>query len=199
LLVPGGQISQDEQPLRVVTKEIEPFVIKEGDRLTGFSIDLWKEIALLTGQPFEFVEVASVGEQLEAVESGQADLVIVAISITAEREEVLDFSHACCRSGPQVMTSTGSKPGPLTVLGNVLSSRLVPVLGAMVLFVVTAGHRIWLSERKGNPDSPKEYLPGVWAGIWWASVTVATVGYGDLKVRRALGRLLGIVCMSGRR
>jgi ABC-type amino acid transport substrate-binding protein len=60
---------------------------------------------------------------------------------------------------------------------------------------VIAGHLVWLSERRGNPDFPEKYLPGVWAGIWWASVTVTTVGYGDLKVRRVLGRLLGIVWM----
>jgi ABC-type amino acid transport substrate-binding protein len=65
----------------------------------------------------------------------------------------------------------------------------------MALFVLVAGHLVWLSERKGNPDFPKEYLPGLWAGIWWASVTVTTVGYGDLRVRRGLGRILGIVWM----
>ena len=192
---PGGRTSQEEQPLRVVTKEIEPFVLKEGDRLTGFSMDLWKEIALLTGQPFEIIEVESVGELLDAVEQGQADIGIAAISITAEREEVLDFSHSYYRSGLQVMTATGTRPRLPTVLANVLSSRLVPVLGVMVLFIVIAGHLVWLSERRGNPDFPKEYLPGVWAGIWWASVTVTTVGYGDLKVRHVLGRLLGIAWM----
>ena len=57
---------QDQEPLRVVTKEIEPFVFKEQGRFTGFSIDIWKEIALLAGLPFEFVEVESVGDQLAA-------------------------------------------------------------------------------------------------------------------------------------
>jgi polar amino acid transport system substrate-binding protein len=162
---PDEQTDQDLQPLRVVTKEIEPFVIKEGDRLTGFSIDLWKEIALLIGQPFEFIEVDSVGEQIEAVEYGEADVGMAAISITAEREEVLDFSHAYYRSGLRVMTTTGAKPRLLNVLANVLSSRLVPVLGIMVLFIVIAGHLIWLSERRDNTDFPQKYLPGVWAGI----------------------------------
>ena len=192
---PDGQTNQDQQPLRVVTKEIEPFVIKEGDRLTGFSIDLWKEIALLIGQPFEFIEVDSVGEQLKAVEDGEADLGIAAISITAEREEVLDFSHAYYNSGLQVMTTTGTRTRVITVLASLLSSRVLPVVVITVLFVVITGHLVWLSERRANPDFPEEYLAGVWAGIWWASVTVTTVGYGDLKVRRVLGRLLGIFWM----
>ena len=35
---------QQDAPLRVVTKEIEPFVFVD-DELSGFSIDLWQEIA----------------------------------------------------------------------------------------------------------------------------------------------------------
>jgi polar amino acid transport system substrate-binding protein len=129
--VADGQTNQDEQPLRVVTREIEPFVVKEGDRLTGFSIDLWKEIALLIDQPFEFIEVDSVGEQLAAVENGEADVGIAAISITAEREEVLDFSHAYYRSGLQVMTIAGGRTRVITVLANLLTSRVLPVIGIM--------------------------------------------------------------------
>ena len=76
-----------ERPIRVVTKEIEPFVIKDQDRLTGFSIDLWKEMASFAGVQYEFVEVQTVTEQLDAVIEGEADVAIAAISMTAEREE----------------------------------------------------------------------------------------------------------------
>jgi ABC-type amino acid transport substrate-binding protein len=129
------------------------------------------------------------------VENGEADAGIAAISITSEREEVLDFSHPYYQSGLQVMIASGSRTHVFNVLANILSSRVLPVLGIMVLFVILTGHLVWLAERRGNPDFPKAYLPGVWAGIWWASVTVTTVGYGDVKVRRVLGRILGIVWM----
>jgi ABC-type amino acid transport substrate-binding protein len=48
-------------------------------------------------------------------------------------------------------------------------------------------------ERRENPQFPRNYLPGLWQSIWWAVVTVTTVGYGDKTPRRAVGRLFGMV------
>jgi voltage-gated potassium channel len=38
-------------------------------------------------------------------------------------------------------------------------------------------------------------FPTIWSGIWWAVVTVTTVGYGDLYPRSVSGRLIGMLVM----
>jgi ABC-type amino acid transport substrate-binding protein len=58
--------------------------------------------------------------------------------------------------------------------------------------LLIASHIIWVVERRHNPQFPRRYLQGLWHSIWWAVVTVTTVGYGDKTPRGTVGRLFGI-------
>ncbi len=184
-----------ERPLRVVTKQIEPFVIKDQDRLTGFSIDLWKEMALLTDIPYEFVEVETVTEQLEAVRSGEAEVAIAAISMTPEREEFLDFTYPYYLAGLQIMTKGKLQTTLASMLAFLFSSRFLLGLATLLIILIFVGHLVWIVERQINPDFPRSYFKGIWEGLWWAAATVTTVGYGDKTVKDKVGRIIGIFWM----
>lgn len=190
------QAQQDEEkPLIVVTKVIEPFVIKEGERFSGFSIDLLKEIEFITEIPIEIIEVDTVAQQLDAVRSGKADMAIAAISMTPEREEFVDFSYPYFTSGLQILADS-KPPSTLSRLFSFLtSSRFFIGILALMGIMIAIGHIVWLAERGKNPDFPEEYLPGIWEGLWWAAVTVTTVGYGDKRVKDKLGRVLAMLWM----
>ena len=58
-----------------------------------------------------------------------------------------------------------------------------------LLLIVTGGGLLAVLE----PETVKE--TGIMGGIWWAVVTVTTVGYGDIAPTTAMGRLLGIALM----
>jgi len=38
-------------------------------------------------------------------------------------------------------------------------------------------------------------FPSMWDGVWWAVVTVTTIGYGDLYPTDVEGRIIGIALM----
>jgi len=42
---------------------------------------------------------------------------------------------------------------------------------------------------------PETVQDGFWSGLWWAVVTVSTVGYGDIAPQTAGGRILAVVLM----
>ena len=56
--------------------------------------------------------------------------------------------------------------------------------------VLIGGLSITLIERQSNPD-----LESVADGVWWALVTLTTVGFGDITPVTALGRVVGGVLM----
>jgi voltage-gated potassium channel len=65
------------------------------------------------------------------------------------------------------------------------SFRFIAVL--TIFLVVIAG----AAQAAVNADE----FESVWDGVWWAVVTVTTVGYGDLYPRDVEGRLIGIALM----
>ena len=92
------------ESLRVATRLVKPFVFEENGNLTGFSVELWNEIAKQLNVKSEFIVKPTVKELLDAVKSKGVDLGISAISITAERELEMDFSQPMFDAGLQIVT-----------------------------------------------------------------------------------------------
>ena len=84
--------AQAKETLKVgINAEFPPFEYYEGEKLTGFDIDFMNTIAERIGYDIEYVDMAF--DQLHsAVAEGMVDCAISAISITDERENVVDFT-----------------------------------------------------------------------------------------------------------
>lgn len=50
-LLPISSGAQTTGDLRVVTRAVTPFVMKDGDTYSGFSVDLWQAVAKELGVP----------------------------------------------------------------------------------------------------------------------------------------------------
>jgi voltage-gated potassium channel len=55
--------------------------------------------------------------------------------------------------------------------------------GALLVLALLAGVLVWIIDR--------EDFPTLQDGLWWALVTLATVGYGDIVPTSGWGRLVG--------
>jgi ABC-type amino acid transport substrate-binding protein len=195
---PAAPVGETGGTLRVAIRDIPPFAVGSGGEWTGYSVDLWEQVAEDLSLDTEYVEVASVAEQLEAVEAGAADVAVGAVSITEERERVVDFSKRIYDSGVGILVSDSLRGGNTLrdVAGTLLTRAVVGVVVLIVLLVVVAGHVVWVVERRRNTDHfPRAYLPGVAQGMWWAAVTMTTVGYGDTVTHTRGGRLVSVAWM----
>src|SRR5215475_8511364 len=118
--------------LRVATRLVKPFVFEDKGQLSGFSVELWQEIARQLNIKSEFVVKPTVRDLLASIDDHEANLGIAAISITAERELKWDFSQPMFDAGLQILIPIQANRSMLvtTILANLFSSAVVPyVLG----------------------------------------------------------------------
>ncbi|TMA58926.1 MAG: transporter substrate-binding domain-containing protein [Deltaproteobacteria bacterium] len=116
-----------EEKLLVATRLIRPFVYEQQGHLTGFSVELWQEIAKQMNAQSEFIVKPTVKELLDAVKSKNVALGIAAISITADREVELDFSQPMFDAGLQILTPVQGGRGGLVeaIVANLLSTTVL--------------------------------------------------------------------------
>ena len=198
-----GQEATQHKTLRVAVKPIAPFVFKEGTEFTGFSIDLWHALAQRLKVDTRWVEVRTVGEQLAAVQRGDVDVAIAAISITMEREKTIDFSQPYFDSGLQILVRANGSNRLLDAFASIPWSTLGALFGLAVLLMFVMANVLWLVERRTHKNFQKGYLKGVGEGLWGAALVIATGEHGDRDAPKVVKRLsvflmwlLGVVLVA---
>lgn len=198
LTVPNSTAAQEtaSEELRVVTKPLEPMVMITGNQFQGFSIDLWNEVARRMGIQYRWITVETVTEQLKAVEQGTADVAIAGISMTPEREELIDFSYPYLDAGLQIMTAVPQGPTVLSSLRQLLSVDLLKIITALLLFLLAIAHVVWGFDRlTQSKNYSAQYIQGIGETFWWSAVTLATGGYGDDAPRGPFRRFIVLIWM----
>jgi len=80
----------------------------------------------------------------------------------------------------------------LEVLGTVLRNEgktLLSAIFVMIVLVVLASAGIYVVERDAQPEA----FGNIPRAMWWATVTLTTVGYGDVVPTTLAGRLFGVL------
>ncbi|MGA7296095.1 MAG: transporter substrate-binding domain-containing protein [Rhodanobacteraceae bacterium] len=108
------------QTLVVGVKLAPPFVIKDGQDYQGLAIDLWQEVAADHGWTYTYKPYDLEG-LLQAVQHGQVDVGLGAITATAEREKHMDFAHPLTSSGLGVAVRKQGGSGWLAVVQALVS------------------------------------------------------------------------------
>lgn len=188
LLVVGLPVQA--RKLRVGVSGSPPFVIQENNSFQGISLDVWQQVAEDNGLVYDLVLQGSPEAGIAAVDQGQIDVLVGPISITPRRLAMpgVDFTqpYYLGKSGVLLPLDSATVFSRLKVFFGwaVISSILVLI---SVLMVV--GSLIWLAERRNNSEQfPKRWLPGIASGMWFAVVTLTTVGYGDKAPISPTGR-----------
>ena len=182
--------------LVIGTKESPPFAMKGPDgKWTGISIDLWQDMATKLNLHYTFKEM-DLEHLLGGVTNGTLDAAVAAISVTADREEFLDFTQPYYTTGLGIAVSEKTTAPWLGVLRRLVSWQFLAVIGLLTLVLLSVGFLVWAFERRANAEQfGGKPWQGIGSGFWWSAVTMTTVGYGDKAPRTFGGRIVGLIWM----
>ena len=183
-------VAQDNV-LEIMTVTRPPFSMVEDGVDTGFSVDLWTEVAKELDLDFRFNRVDGFSDMLSSVENETADGAIANISITAARERVMDFTQPIFASGLQIMVPfEASTTSILSIL--LRPDFLLAILAAFAL-LFGGGMLMWVFERRHQSYFDKPASEAMFPSFWWALNLVVNGGFEQLAPRSIFGRVFGVL------
>ncbi len=182
------------QSLTISTIERPPFAMQTEQGWDGYSLELLSNIAQIKGWSINLQPETEFKTMISNVENAKVDGAIANISITSDREKVMDYSQPIFDSGLQIATTKQS--GGLSIVNIIIKSGLLWYVLIALVVLLAAGHVIWWFERKGGHDYFRDtYKEGVWDGFWWAFVLVIAGGFEDKVPHRWPSRVFAIFWM----
>ncbi|MEZ4676209.1 MAG: transporter substrate-binding domain-containing protein [Caldilineaceae bacterium] len=179
-------------PLQVGIFHAPPFAIEGGDGWDGIGVHLWRDAAQELELDYQLVPIASE-QAVNSLTSGSVDVVIGLVA-NADDEAQIDFTH------PYLVSSLGTAQPAQRSLREIIGAFFSPRFWQIALWLsvsfLLVGVIIWLFERNVNEEQfGRSATQGIWAGFWWAGVTMSTIGYGDKVPHSIGGRILGLLWM----
>lgn len=190
----GVAQSTSEEELVIGTRVVPPFVIEENGEYSGLTIHLWEHIASEMELNYRFEET-SISDMINGAADDTYYASASALTITADREELVDFTHPYIVTGLGIAVS--HKPaGILQAFKAIFSGEFLWVVSLLVGLLLFWGLLVWIFERQENKEEfGGSAAEGIGSGFWWAAVTMTTVGYGDKSPRTLGGRIIGFIWM----
>jgi ABC-type amino acid transport substrate-binding protein len=197
-----AQTAPEPSPAPIPTMKVgvfdrPPLAIKDEDgHWSGLGVDLWEKIARNLSIPFEYVEIP-FEQVVPLLVEGRVDIVVGEVGVSAEREQLIDFTQPFLITPTAVaLSKKAQRPEWVAVLQQLDRHGVWNVILVMLLTLLVFSLALWYFERRvqkghfgGKP------IHGLGSAIWFSAVTMTTVGYGDKTPQTPAGRVLAFLWM----
>ena len=186
----GSALPLQANQLKVGFSGSAPFVIKSGGHLSGISLDIWRRVAEDNNLSYDLIPQPTPKAGIEAVDDGSIDVLVGPISITSRRLAIagIDFTQPYFLSKEGILLPLKA-PSLFSRLQVFFGWAVISSVLVLITVLLVVGSLIWMAERRTNSEQfPRAWLPGISSGMWFALVTLTTVGYGDKAPITRTGR-----------
>ena len=161
----AGSDAQHPNEETIGVRVAPPFVIEEDGSYHGLTIALWEHIAEQMGIDFRYEEHDIQG-LIDGVADGSLYASAAALTITSDREEVVDFTHPFFVTGLGIAVSY-QPAGFLQSLMAMFSLDFLWVVFLLFLLLLFWGFLVWIFERNENQDEfGGPATKGIGSGFW---------------------------------
>jgi ABC-type amino acid transport substrate-binding protein len=190
------QAADAKAPLRVGIHEKPPYALKNPDGTwTGLAPGLWKGISDATGLGVVFVELP-YEDLVQQVADGKIDAAAGEIEVTPEAEKLVDFTQPFLTSSLCIALSKVSwESAWKSVLKDFLNWTIAKYLIGIFLAMLAISLLLWFAERHHRTGHFHGGITGIGSALWFAAVTMTTVGYGDKTPATIAGRIIAVFWM----
>jgi polar amino acid transport system substrate-binding protein len=184
--------SMPDRELVIGIKEAPPFVINVPDGgWRGISIDLWRRIAEQLHLRYRFSEQATIEGLIDGTKGGSFDAAVAALTVTAARQRVLDFTQPFYTTGLGIAVSTREESRWFPILRVFLSFGFLQAIAVLVGIALSVGFLVWLFERRRN-EHYSGGAKGLGASFWWSAIAMTQAGAAQNAPMTLPGRVLAI-------
>jgi polar amino acid transport system substrate-binding protein len=181
--------------LIIGTKEAPPFAMKASDgSWTGISIALWRRIADELHLRYRFRD-ASLAELIDGVAAGKLNASIAAITVTPQRERMVDFSQPFYTTGLGIAVPRTTTFNWLRLLSSLISVSFMQALLGVIAVTILIGALVWVLERRHTEHFGGGVKAGLGTSVWWSALTL-TQSAPQHGPKTLLGRVIAVAWMT---
>ena len=185
----------ESERLRVGVVVSAPYIINENGKISGVCMDLWRLVSDTLNFDYDLVYYQSHDSLLNDLRTGKIDLSICPYTATTDRLLHFRLTIPFYISNMGIVSRAENERPVLQIFEHIFSWRVIRWFVTVLVIVSVFAFFLWLAERKANSLQFHPGLKGVLDGVWWAFVTMTTVGYGDKIPKTNTGKILAITWM----
>ncbi len=136
-----GEVPEEyrRRALRVVVYDAARFGFQNPDgAYGGLMVELWEDIALELDLQYEYA-LADMEGVLTGLQENRYDLGLGAISITPQREKLVDFTQAVNPSGTGIAVASGAIENSFQAYWRPILGSLLRLVGLLLLVLFVSG------------------------------------------------------------